>query len=131
MSEELNVFVFKGHIDYQKQRDSLAVYLKSRECENIEEGLDIYDDIISYVDGKETYFEYSFFHDRLKLFNDKLKVRFRLFIEDDGDNALFTIRSVFEDGFTMKFYTEFKSIHGDVEKMRIARIARKVIGIEE
>ena len=130
MKDEPNTFLITKNIDYVQQKKDFLEYLKLKE-KDVSAGAEIYDDIMSYV-GKpaEVFMKYSYFHHSLKKMQDELKLKIRLYMVDDGDNALFVFKSVF-DAIHLKFYVEFKSIHGDVEKMRIARIAKKVIGIEE
>ena len=128
MKDEPNTFLITKNIDYVQQKKDFLEYLKLKE-KDVSAGAEIYDDIMSYV-GKpaEVFMKYSYFHNSLKKMQDELKLKIRLYMVDDGNNALFVFKSVF-DAIRLKFYVEFKSIYGDVEQMRIARIARKVTGI--
>ena len=125
MSDKPKTFLIEKPIDYVLQRQLWIDFLKSIE-KDIDLGMQIYDDILSFV-GKpdEVFQKYSYFHWQVKKINDELKLRTRLYIEDDGDNALFIFKPIHQE-FNLRFYVEFKSIYGDVEKMRIAKISQKI-----
>lgn len=131
-----NTFLITKPIDYKTQREKFLSYLqqKGKQENEIKQALEIYDTLLNHVGNlNETFLSYDMFHVQLKKLCDDLRLRMRLYIKDDGDNALFIFKSVHDD-FTLRFYTEFKSIYGDVEKMRIAkmqRIAKKIAGLEE
>jgi hypothetical protein len=100
-------------------------FLKSVE-KDIDLGMQIYDDILRQVgEPNEVFQRYDYFHHQVKKINDELKLKTRLYIEDDGDNALFIFKPIHQE-FNLRFYVEFKSIYGDVEKMRIAKISQKI-----
>ena len=118
-------FILKAPIDYAQQRGNFIEFLVSIGKDG-DAGAEIYDGIIDFLSQPaETYMKYDVIHSRIKAFRDKLGWMVRLYVEDDGNNALFRIQAVHQD-FCLLFYTEFKSIYGDVEKMRLASIAKKI-----
>ena len=122
---EKRTFIITKPIDYKQQREKFIAYLQSKQ-KDVNLGLEIYDNILIQVgEPNEVFQRYDYFHNQLKKINDDLKIRMRLYMEDDGDNALFMFKSI-HDEFQLRFYVEFKSIYGDVEKMRIANIAKKI-----
>lgn len=124
-SKKPKTFLIKNPIDYAAQRVFWIDFLKS-ENKDAELGEEIYNDILRQVgEPNEVFQRYDYCHRQVKRMNNELKLRTRLYIEDDGDNALFVFKPIHHN-FALKFYVEFKSIYGDVEKMRIARIATKV-----
>lgn len=122
---EKRTFIITKPIDYKQQREKFVAYLQEKQ-KDVNLGLEIYDNILIQVgEPNEVFQRYDYFHNQLKKINDDLKIRMRLYMEDDGDNALFMFKSI-HDEFQLIFYVEFKSIYGDVEKMRIANIAKKI-----
>ena len=132
----VKTFLIEKPIDYKEQRNEFIAFLKSKLAQRVnagrstfkvQDGIEIYDDIMSFVgDAGQVVTKYSYFHEQIEKFEKNLKMKTRLYIKDDGNNALFIFKGV-HDNFTLKFYVEFKSIYDDVEKMRIARIARKIV----
>ena len=130
MADKPRTFILEQPIDYARQRENFGQFLVSI-GKDVEIGLGIYDEIVSFLSKPaETFMKYDVIHNRLKSFNDKLGWRVRLCVEDDGDNALFQVKAVHQD-YSLLFYTEFKSIYGDVEKMRLANIAMRIASDEK
>ena len=118
-------FILNQPIDYALQRENFIAFLASV-GKDTAVGAEIYDGIVGFLSQPaETFMKYTALHGRIKDFRDKLGWMVRLYVEDDGNNALFRVQAVHQD-FCLLFYTEFKSIYGDVEKMRLARIARRI-----
>ena len=136
MDKKPKTFIITKSIDYKEQRNKFISFLQEKEktvkIENfVKTGLEIYDMIVESMSyPSETFMRYSNFHHHLTVIQDKLKLKMRLYVMDDGNNALFVLKSIHDD-FALKFYVEFKSIYGDVEQMRLAKIARKIAGIEK
>ena len=125
MGEKPSAFILKEPIDYMQQRETFVTFLTEL-GKDAAVGVEIYDGIVDALSKPgETFMKYDVVHSRVKAFNDKLKWLVRLYVEDDGDNALFRVQAVHQD-FHLLFYTEFKSIYGDVEHMRLASIAKRV-----
>lgn len=123
---EEKTFLITHPIDYKQQREDFISYLQQKQ-KDVNAGIEIYDHIMSFVgEPAQVFMKYSHFHHCIHQFYDKVKLKMRLYMQDDGNNALFLFKPLHED-FVIQFYVEFKSIYGDVEKMRIAKIARKIV----
>ena len=122
---EEKTFLITHPIDYKKQREDFATFLQEQN-KNVNEGIEIYDHIMSFVgEPSQTFMTYSHFHHCIHEFEKRVNLRMRLYMQDDGDNAVFLFKPLHKE-FAIQFYVEFKSIYGDVEKMRIAKIAQKI-----
>lgn len=125
MDEKPKAFILRQPIDYAGQRDNFIAYL-TEHSKDAAKGVEIYDGIVQFLsEPGETFMKYDAIHSRIKTFSSEIGWLVRLYTEDDGNNALFRVQSVHDD-FCLSFYTEFKSIYGDVEQMRLASIARRI-----